>query len=112
MLILLVGIMVVLNTSPGIISRFAEISTVLLVIPVMFSSLLLMLVLGALIVLVIKIIQGIPSITEWILEKLEWVQKGVQDVSKNAVVPIVRPAALLAGIRRIFSKDNSDIQID
>ncbi len=112
LLILLVGIMVVLYTSPGIISRFAEISTVLLVIPVLFSSLILMLLLVALIVLVIKIIQGLPSITGWVLEKLEWVQKSIQVVSENAVVPVVRPAALLAGFRRFFSKDNSDIQID
>ena len=76
----------------------------LLVIPVMFSSLFVMLLLGALIVLVIKIIQGLPSITEWILEKLEWIQKGVQVVSKNAVAPVVRPAALLAGFRRIILK--------
>jgi hypothetical protein len=112
LLILFVGILVILYTSSGNISRFAEVSTVLLVIPVLFSSLLLMLLLVALIILVIKIIQGLPSITGWILDKLEWVQKGVQTVSENAVVPVVRPAALLAGIRRIFSKDNSDIQID
>jgi hypothetical protein len=112
LLILFVGIWVILYTSSGNISRFAEVSTVLLVIPVLFSSLLLMLLLVALIILVIKIIQGLPSITGWILDKLEWVQKGVQTVSENAVVPVVRPAALLAGIRRIFSKDNSDIQVD
>jgi hypothetical protein len=112
LLILFVGILVILYTSSGNISRFAEVSTVLLVIPVLFSSLLLMLLLVALIILVIKIIQGLPSITGWILDKLEWVQKGVQTVSENAVVPVVRPAALLAGIRRIFSKDNSDIQVD
>jgi hypothetical protein len=112
LLILLVGITVVLYTSPGKISRFAELSTVLLVIPVLFSSLILMLLLVALIVLVIKIIQGLPSITGWIMEKLEWIQKGVQAVSESAVVPVVRPAAFLAGIRRIFSKDNSDIKID
>ena len=97
---------------PGEYIQVSEISTVLLVIPVLFSSLLLMLLLVALIILVIKIIQGLPSITGWILNKLEWIQKGVQAVSENAVVPVVRPAALLAGIRRIFSKDNSDIQIE
>lgn len=104
LLILFVGISVILYTSSGNISRFSEISTVLLVIPVLFSSLLLMLLLVALIILVIKIIQGLPSITGWILDRLERVQKGVQAVSENAVIPVVRPAALLAGIRRIFSK--------
>jgi len=112
LLILLVGIWVILYTSPGNVSRFAEISTVLLVIPVLFSSLFIMLLLVGLIVLVIKIIQGLPSITEWILDKLKWIQKAVQTVSENAVVPVVRPAAILAGIRRAFSKDNADIQID
>ncbi|MCK5795406.1 MAG: hypothetical protein KAH12_11905, partial [Anaerolineales bacterium] len=112
LLLLLVGILVILYTSPGNISRFAEISTVLLVIPVLFSSLLVMLLLGALIVLVIKIIQGLPTITGWILDKLERVQKGVRAVSENAAVPVICPAALLAGIRRIFTKDNSEVQID
>ena len=112
LLLLLVGIWVILYTNPGNISRFAEISTVLLVIPVLFSSLMVMLLLGALIVLVIKIIQGLPTITGWILDKLERVQKGVRAVSENAAVPVIRPAALLAGIRRIFTKDNSEVQID
>ena len=78
----------------------------------MFSSLLLFLLLGGLIYLVVKIIQGLPSITEWILDKLEWIQKGVRVVSENAVITVVRPAGFLAGVRRIFTKNNSDIQID
>ena len=112
LLLLLVGIWIILYTSPGNISRFAEISTVLLVIPVLFSSLLLMLMLGGLIVLVSRIIQGLPIITEWILDKLEWVKKGVRVVSENATGPVIRPAALLAGMRRIITKDNSEVQID
>jgi len=112
LLLLLVGIWVILYTSPGNISRFAEISTVLLVIPVLFSSLLLMLLMGAFIVLVIKIIQGLPTITGWILDKLERVQKGVRVVSENAAGPVIRPLVLLAGIRRIFTKDKPEVQID
>ncbi|RLD07359.1 MAG: hypothetical protein DRI65_04855, partial [Chloroflexota bacterium] len=112
LLLLLLGIWIILYTSPGNVSRFADLSTVLLVITVLFSSLLVMLLLGALIALVIKIIQGLPSITGWILDKLEWVQKSVQAISEIAAVPVVRPAALLAGIRRIFTKDNSEVQID
>ena len=112
LLILFVGVWIILYTSPGTISRFAEISTVLLVIPVIFSSLFWLLLFGALIALVIKIIQGLPSIAEWILDKLERIQKGIQTVSETAVMPVVRPAALFAGIRRIFSKGDSDIKID
>jgi len=78
----------------------------------MFSSLLLFLLLGGLIYLVVRIIQGLPSITEWILDKLEWIRKSIQAVSENAVIPVVRPAAFMAGIRRIFRKDNPDIQIE
>lgn len=111
-MLLLLGVWIILYSNSGNISRFAEISTVLLVIPVMFSSLLLFLLLGGLIFLVVKVIKGLPSITEWILDKLEWVQNFVGKVSDHAVVPVVRPAAFLAGIRRLFTKDNSDIQID
>ncbi len=105
LLLLLVGIWVILYTSPGNISRLAEISTVLLVIPVLISSLLVMFLLGASIVLVIKIIQGLPTITGWIFDKLEQIQKVVRLVSKNAAVPVIRPASILAGIRRIFIKE-------
>jgi predicted membrane protein len=112
LLLLLVGIMIVLYTSTGNVSRFAEISTVLLVIPVLFSSFLVMLLLGALIVLIYKIIQGLPSITGWILDKVERIQKVVQAVSKNAAVPVIRPAAFLAGFRCIFTKNKSRGQID
>jgi len=112
LLLLLLGIWIILYSSSGNVSRFAEISTVLLVIQVMFSSLLLFLQVGGLIYLVVRIIQGLPSITEWILDKLEWVQKGVRAVSDNAAILVVRPAGFLAGVRRIFAKDKSDIQID
>jgi hypothetical protein len=112
LLLLLLGVWIILYSNSGNVSRLAEISTVLLVIPVMLSSLLLFLLLGGLIFLVVRIIKGLPSITEWILDKLEWVQNFVGKVSDNAVVPVVRPAAFLAGIRRLFTKDNSDIQID
>jgi len=74
--------------------------------------LLVMLLLGAAIALVLKIIHGLPSITGWILEKIEGIQKIVTGVSKSATVPVVRPAALMAGIRRIFSKGKSRVQID
>ncbi len=111
-LLMLAGIWVVLYTSPGNISRFAELSTVLLVIPVLFGSVLVMLLLGALIALVLKIIQVLPSITGKILEVLQQVQDVVEGLSKNSVKPIVRPAALMAGIRRLFSKDDSRVQID
>jgi len=112
LLLLLLGIWIILYSSTGTVSRFAEISTVLLVIPVMFSSLLLFLILGGLIVLVLKIIRGLPAITEWILDKLEWFQTAARTISDTAAIPVVRPAAFLAGIRRIFAKENSDIQID
>jgi hypothetical protein len=111
-LLLLVGIWVVIYTSPGNVSRLAEISTVLLVIPVLFSSLLVMLLLGALIALVLKIIQSLPPITGKILEVLQQIQKVIEGLSKNSVIPVVRPAALFAGIRRLFSKDDSQVQID
>ena len=112
LLLLLLGIWIILYPGSGTVARFAEISTVLLAIPVMFSSLLLFLILGGLIVLVIRIIQGLPSITEWILDKLEWVRNIIGKVSDNAVIPVIRPAAFLAGLRRVFTKDNADIQID
>jgi hypothetical protein len=107
-LFLLAGIWVILYSSPGNVSRFAEISTVLLVIPVFFMSLLGLLLLGGLIALVLKIIQGIPPITIWILDILEKVREIIRAISKNLVKPVIEPASYLAGFRRIFRK--ADIQ--
>jgi hypothetical protein len=112
LLLLLAAGMIVLKASPGNTSRFAEISTVLLVLPVMFSSILVMLLLGGAIALVLKVIHGLPSITGWILEKIELIQKIVTRISKSATVPIVRPATLMAGLGRIFSKGKPRVQID
>jgi len=111
-LFLLGGIWIVLYSSPGNIARFAEISTVLMVIPVLFGSLLVMVLLGALIALVLKVIEGIPPITEKILEVLQQIQKVIGGISKKAVVPIVRPSAVMAGVRRLFSRDKSRVKMD
>lgn len=109
LIILMLGAWIVLESNPGTISRFAELSTVLLVIPVFFSSLLLLVVLGALIYLVLKIIGGLPSITGRILSVLEKIQHGAEVISKNIAKILIGPTVFLAGFRRKKSKEGPDI---
>ena len=112
LLVAFLGVWVVLEVSPGNISRFAEISTVLLVIPYLGGSLLGGLFLAALVALTIKIINGVPTITGKILDILEQIRIYIKKVSEFAVAPVIRPAGFLAGLKRIFARDDSEIQID
>ena len=112
LVVVFLGVWVVLEVSPGNISRFSEISTILLVIPYMAFSLVGLVLLVALIALTAKIITGLPAITEKILDILERIRTMVKRISGYSVAPIIRPKAFLASLTQIFKKDNTEIQID
>ncbi len=112
LLVVFLAVWTVIEISPGNVSRFAEISTVLLVIPVLGGSLLGALVLVGLTVLTVKIIQGLPKLTAKVLEILDQIQTVIKRISEYAVAPVIRPAALLAGLVGIFKKKDPEIQID
>lgn len=111
-LVIFLAVWVVLEISPGNISRFAEISTVLLVIPYLGFSLLGLALLVALVTMTVKIIQGLPVITGKILEILDQITALIKKVSGYAVAPVIQPKAFLASLTEIFRKDKSEIQID
>jgi hypothetical protein len=106
-IIFLICVWVAMNISPGNLSRFAEISTVLLVLPVVFFSLIIMLILAAAVILVIRLIRGIPPITRQILEFLSKVQDGVKKISQMIVNPVIQPTGLLEGIRSLIISKKS-----
>ena len=111
-LIVMLGVWTVLSVSPGNVSRFAEISTVLLLIPYMGLSLIGALLLVGLIVLTIKIIAGLPTYTRKILEFVDRVNATVKRVSDAAVAPVIRPAAFLSGLKGIWRREEKEIDID
>ncbi len=104
--VLLLAFWLVAISSRDNLSRFAELSTVLLVIPTVFFSLLILLALGVSIYLVIRLMKVIPSGTDWILNFLDKINFGVTKITQLIVKPIIRPTAFLAGFRRIFSRGN------
>jgi len=110
--ILLVCVWVVIDVGAGNITRFAELSTVLLVIPVLFFSLIFLFVLGALIYLVVRLIHGLPSITSRILEFLEKVREVVGKISDFVVKPVIQPTAILRGIREVLPRKKSRYKIE
>lgn len=113
--LILVGLLcawIVVSVSPGTLTRFAEISTVLLVIPVIFFSLFSFLLLGLLIYLVQRLIQIIPPFTGRVVEYLERVQEIVQKISAMLVKPVIRPTSVVLGIKNIFSKRNNRYRIE
>jgi hypothetical protein len=91
-LILALGVWFGVTGSSGNLARFAEISVVLLAIPVFIASLLFGLVLAGLIFLVSKLIQGIPPITGRVLDFLGKIQdravRGTQALSRLVIEPI------------------------
>ena len=109
---LFLAIWIVLRVSAGNISRFAEISTVLLVIPVVFFSLIFLVVLVGLIVLVIRIIQGLPLISSRILEYINKFRDLIVKISDIIVKPIINPAAILGGFRSLLFRKKTRFKIE
>lgn len=95
-LILAVGIWFGLTGTTGNLARFAEISTVLLVIPVGLAAILFGLLLGGLAYLIGRLIEGIPPLTGKVLGLLEQVQDGAKKASSTAARLVIEPAAALA----------------
>jgi len=110
--ILLVCVWVVIDVGAGNITRFAELSTVLLVIPVFFILLIAIFVLGALIYLVVRLMHGLPSITSRILEFLEKIREVVGKISDFVVKPVIQPTAILRGIREVLPRKKSRYKIE
>ena len=111
-LFLLICIWLVFGTEIGNITRFAELSTIFLVIPVLFFSLINLIILGGLVYLVAQLILKVPPITSQILDFLNRVRDGVKKFSEMIVKPVIQPASLLGGFRSIISREKSRVQID
>lgn len=113
--LILVGLIcawIVIGVSPGNISRFAEISTVLLVIPVLFFSLFTLILLGLLVYLIQRLILVIPPFTTRVVEFLERIQEAVQNISERIIKPFSQPASVITGIRNMFTKKGIRYRIE
>ncbi len=111
-LVLLVCVWVASGVGAGNISRFAELSTVLLILPVLFFSLIILVILGACVFLSVRMIRGLPPITGRIIEFLDKVSEGASRVSEIIVQPVIQPAAYLKGFKSIFSREKSRYRIE
>jgi len=113
--LVLIGLLcawVVIGVNPGELARFAEISTVLLVIPVITLSLFSFIILGFMIYLIQRLILGIPPVTTKILEFLDKVKEVVKKISDMIIQPVISPTAIVTGIRNIFSKNGNRYRIE
>lgn len=99
-LVLLLGGWLTGYASPGNLSRFAELFTVLLVIPVFFAALVFALVLVGLLYLAARLMDWIPQATGPILGVLEKIREFAGRISGVSTRAVIEPAAFLAGIRR------------
>ena len=110
--ILLICIWIASGVGAGNISRFAELSTVLLILPVLFFSLIILVVLSAFVVLSVRIIRGLPPITSRIVEFLDKISDGVSKFSEIIVQPVIQPTAYLKGFKAIFSREKPRYKIE
>lgn len=111
-LILAVGIWFGITGTSGNLSRFAEISVVLLAIPVFIASLLFGLVLAGLIFLVSKLIQGVPPITGRVLEFLDKVQDGAVRSTRSLSKLVIEPIAIFGFFRRNREQQDPEIKLN
>jgi len=110
--ILALGLWFGLTGTSGNLARFAEISTVFLVIPVAFAALLFGLLLFGLIYLVGRLIQGVPLITERILTLLEKVRDGAKLGTRSVARLVIEPAAALAIFQPKKKRQDPDISLN
>jgi len=111
-LLVALGVWFGITGSTESLSRFAEISTVLLTIPVYIAALLFALVLVGLIFLASKLIQGIPSITGRVLQVLDKIQDGAAQVSRFLARLVIEPTAILAIFQRKRDRRDPDIKLN
>ena len=105
LVVLGLGIWLILAGSRGTVLRLAEISTVFLVIPVLFFSLIPLVILGALVYGVSRLIGGLPNLTGKILSGLETVREWVGKFSDAAVEPIIKPVSWWGGIQTVLKRE-------
>jgi len=113
--LILIGLLcalVVVGVNPVEITRFAEISTVLLVIPVVIISLLSFVILGLFIYLVQRLIIGIPPISTRILDFLDQIRTAVQKFSDTIIQQVINPAAIITAIRNLFIKKGTRYRVE
>ena len=110
-LILSLGVWFGFTGSTMNLSRFAEISIVLLAIPIYIAALVLGIVLVGLIYLVGKMIQGVPPITGRVLEILDRIKKGAVLGTRSLARVVIEPTAILAIFQRKPDRQDPEIKI-
>ena len=99
-MILAFGIWFGITGSTGSLSRFAEISTVLLAIPVYIAALVFALVLVGLIYLINRLIQGVAGINGRVLPFLDKIRNGAVQGSQSLAKLVIEPLAIMAILQR------------
>ena len=106
------GIWFGITGSTGSLARFAEISTVLLVVPTGLAVLLMGLLLGGAAYLFGRLIEGIPPLTGKVLDFLEKIRAGVKQVSSAAARLVIEPAAVLAIFKPRRGRQDPEIPLN
>jgi membrane protein required for beta-lactamase induction len=112
LILILLGVWLVLSAGTANVSRFAEISTVLLVVPVFFLALLVGLILVGVIYGVSRFMDLIPRMTEPVLAVLEKIRQAAGAFSKASARLVIEPTAWVAGVKKNKHRADQEIQLN
>ena len=93
---------IILTASQAAISRVAEISTVLLVIPVLIAALIPLAILGAMVFGLSCLNRNLPVVTGWIQKRVAVLTNVLSRISNLAVEPVIRPLSIISGLSSLF----------
>ena len=110
-LIVALGVWFGVTGSSGSLSRFADISTVLLAVPMYIAALLFGIVLAGLIYLVGKLFQVIPPITGRVLQILDKIQNGAALSTRFLARLVIEPISILGIFQRKRNHQGAKIKI-
>lgn len=104
--ILALGLWAILASAAGTdISRFADVSAMILILPVLVGALIPLALLGGMIYGLIRLIDIIPRGTQRIQDLLNRLHRGVEKGSSMLVQPVFQASGVWAGLRAIFKRD-------
>jgi hypothetical protein len=99
-----IGVLVILELEPDNTAQLAEVSTIILIIPVLVISLIWFIILGGMIYLVSRLSKALPILTGRILDILEKANNLVKQISAQLTKPVIYPTALLGGLSRLLKQ--------
>ena len=106
LLILALAVLSVVSALGGgeVVSRWADISLIWLILPMIVFTLIFLAVVSGLVYLVVKLIGVLPGYAFKAQEFLASLQEKLRSLSDKAAQPVIKVGGVWAGVRKLFGK--------